>query len=285
MSSVTVDRLDEIRNILLGDDPRITPTLYSANDHTPNTDRTVATTRSRVGTDGSLTSLQVQIISGTPNRNLYVRATLEDENQVDRAILFRGYCDVGSEANGAGTIPVRYNWKIRLDSYCSMSVAPVIRLKGTLLSTKLQAGGWNGTQEAPLDGRGSLRSVVGTNPGATVDVNEEIPTGAFWRMQSMRFSVIGGAAQADPSWIINDNDDVLKWDSLVPAIAANATRNLLLERNGFEPAFSVGYDGRGNFRTRFPEVDLGAGYSVGTEDIGSADSAAPQLIVEEWLTA
>jgi hypothetical protein len=134
-----------------------------------------------------------------------------------------------------------------------------------------------------LDGRGNIRSIQGTNPAAGVEVSEAPPNNAYWRVQTVRMSVVGGGAVFDPSWTITDGSNI-KWDALLPQIGAAATRNLLLERNGFEASFSTGYDGRGNWRTRLPEIDLPQTFVIATEDTTADDDyASPELVVEEWL--
>ena len=173
-----------IIDAILGRLPNVEPTTYQSDKHTPNTDRSLVTTRHMIGIDGTLTGLEIVAVDGVPANDVYVRVVLEDDQQIERGTLFRGYLDGFSSPHGAGGKPVQPTWSFRIDSLSSMSTAPTLLLRGTFLSHKRQAGGWTGTDEGALDD-GKVRLITGTNPPVgTVAVgtvsSEAVPSGAIW---------------------------------------------------------------------------------------------------------
>ena len=264
--------------------------IYEATTtHTPNTDRSVATTRHLIGVDGALTSLEVAVISGTPRRDVYVRCTLEDESQIVRGILFRGYLEGSASPHGAGAIPVKATWRIRLDSYSSMSSAPILLLRGTIMRGSKQIGGWSGTDESSTGGPGALKFISGTDPAVGAEISETVPTGARWKIRNVRFQIVTSTITATRSPRITYDNGTTVFLA-IPAgttVAANSPRTFCVPSGftGIETAF----DSAQEIRIPVPpDIILFAGYRIKTSTgaIQSGDNyGQPFLQVEEWLEA
>ena len=175
--------MSAIIDAILGRLPDVEPIAFSSGVHTPNSDRTLQTTTHTLGVDGTLTGLEVVTVAGSPNRDLYVKATLEDDQQIERSTLFRGYIDGSSTPNGNGAIPVKGTWKLKLESWGYVSNVNLV-LRGTMLSKKRQAGGGTGTDEPSTGpvGTGKIRFITGTNPAAGSEILETIATGSRTRV-------------------------------------------------------------------------------------------------------
>tara|TARA_R100000306_G_C4364453_1_gene136909 strand:+ start:448 stop:1257 length:810 start_codon:yes stop_codon:yes gene_type:complete len=266
----------------MGTAPEIKASVYTGDSlHTPNTNRTLKTTRHKIGTTGTLTSLQVEIISGTPTRNLYTRVVLEDEYNRERGLLFRGYCDPQNEPYGAGGIPVNLDWKFRLDSRCSMASAPTLRLMGTILTTKQEAGGWNGTNESSLSGQGNIRTIDGTDPATGAEITEAVPTYARWKPISIKFPLDVGSADVSPAIQLTDGSNIINQTDRLTASAGGGYGNVVGFGNGFQS--HVGTVGSAIFYT-FNEVILPSGYQIKTSNVSGDDEyGSPRLSVEEWI--
>jgi len=282
--SVVVDRLDKIRSILMGTAPEIKASVYSGDSlHTPNTNRTLNTTRHKIGTTGTLTSLQVEIISGgTPTRNLFIRCVLEDEYNRERGLLFRGYCDPQNEPSGAGGIPVNLNWKFRLDSRSSMATPAKLRLMGTILSTKQEVGGWSKTDESSLSGPGNIRTIEGTDPATSQEINETVPTYARWKPISIKIDLdVAGGASVSPSIQITDGSNIINQTDRLTASAGGAFGNVISFGAGYKSY--VGTVGSSIFYSINPVI-LPSGYVIRTGNVNTGDEyTAPRLSVEEWI--
>ncbi|MAH49576.1 hypothetical protein CMI37_27385 [Candidatus Pacearchaeota archaeon] len=187
-----------IVDAILGTLAGIEPSSFQTALHNPNTDRSQNTSRFQIGFDGTLTGLTVVSTSGSPDNDVYVSVTLEDDQRQERGVLFRGYMSQQSNPSGAGAKPVLPTWRLRIDSWSSMGTAPDLILRGTFLSKKRQAGGWNGTDEAPLEGKGKLRLFIGAAPAAGSNASDETPTGARWILHAytnVLVTAAGGAAR------------------------------------------------------------------------------------------
>ena len=195
-----------IVDAILGTLPGVEPSSFQTSVHTPNTNRTLATSRFMIGFDGTLTGVEVVATSGEPNEDVYVRVVLEDDMQIERGTLFRGYMDTFSSPHGAGGKPVKATWRLRIDSMSSMSTAPNLVLRGTFLSKKRQAAGWTGTDEASTSGQGKLRQITGTNPAAGVEVAETVPTGARWKVNAIKLRLVASTKTANRNVNLNFNN-------------------------------------------------------------------------------
>lgn len=204
-----------IIDAILGRLPDVEPIAFSSGNHTANSDRTINTTRHQIGVDGTLTGVEVVIIDGSPSNDLYVRVVLEDDQKIERSTLFRGYVDSISSPNGSGAKPVKSTWNIRLDSWCSISGVNMV-LRGTMLSKQRTAGGWSGTDDAELDGKGSSKFVAIADPparptgdgGTANEVTQTVPDGALWEIDTLEFTLGTSATTATRRVVLGFADEV-----------------------------------------------------------------------------
>lgn len=217
-----------------------------ARTHTPNTDRTAASTVFALG-EGWLLNVQVRASVGTP-RIGQCFALLE---------LVRGTASlqtpIGTLAQGYVTATSRRTWP------------------GSPL-------------EASTAGPGVVRSITGTDPAAAAEISEMVPTGARWRLISV-FAVLvtdANAANRDAALTLDDGTTVF---ARIPGgqndIAAQTTRfNWTL--GGVR--FTIAQDR--TMTPGLPDVYLLAGHRLATvtANIQVGDNwGAPQLLVEEWI--
>lgn len=134
------------------------------------------------------------------------------------------------------------------------------------------------------EGRGNFRSVQGSLPAAGADILETVPTGAIWRLVSMNYSLVTGAAVANrlSGFVIDDGSNiVMNLGSQGNAVATNTYiynavngANLI---NAAQPP------------TNWPiprNFWMPAGYRMRTltTNIQAADQfSAPNYVVEEFI--
>jgi hypothetical protein len=215
-------------------------------DHTPNTDRTVATSDIGLGV-GWLQHVTAIVSSGTPTFGaVFVRVDV---------IRGRGAAAtvVGSLLQGFVTSGQRLAWP------------------GSLIRSS-------------LEGAGVLRSIVGTDPAANTEISETVPTGARWRLVGVRFALVtdANAANRNVSLVIDDGANAVFEATALNVQAASLTINYAASAAGFATGSvsnrqSIGIP---------PDLVLPAGYRIRTEtgsmQVGD-NYSAPQLLVEEWL--
>jgi len=83
-----------------------------------------------------------------------------------------------------------------------------------------------GTIRSELEGRGNLRSIVGTDPAAGVEISETVPTGRRWRVQSVNFGLTTSAVVANRQ-VLFIIDDGVNSGFLVPAVSVQAASLLV----------------------------------------------------------
>ena len=283
MSSVIVSRLESIRDILRGTDPQITPTVYSSGSHTPAIDRTLTSSEFPCATDGSLTTLSVKIVSGSPDRNLFVTVTLIDNHDHPRGILMRGYCDAENEIHGSGSLPVKQNWKFLIQTRCSMASAPIIRLVGTILSLQSSNSAWQGTDEDNLSGKGSIKCVESTDPSGSSNWTFTIPTFARARPISVKVGVDTGGSTTSPSVQLTDESGNIVNISDRLTLSASSAYNIMIGfGNGFQS--HLGTVGNASFIS-FTDYIMLAGSKIQTGNISSGDDYdGGRIQYEEWLS-
>lgn len=216
--------------------------------HTPNTDRTIATSLISVGA-GWL--LDVRAVSnGAPLiGQVFVRVE-----------VVRG--------RSGGVTPL----KVLCQGCCNA----------------VQALAWPGSPiVTTIERPGALRSITGTNPAAGAESSETVPTGARWRLLSYYIELITSAAAGSrrPMLIVDDGTNV---EAYVPHewnVGASSTARFTfapglraLSGIGTVPAPMMIPD----------VTVLLAGHRVRTDTLAfdAGDNyAAPQLLVEEWLEA
>lgn len=64
----------------------------------------------------------------------------------------------------------------------------------------------NGKIEDSKSGIGHIRSITGTDPAAGVNISETVPTGALWKLKSLRFTLATDATVANRATILTITD-------------------------------------------------------------------------------
>lgn len=135
-----------------------------------------------------------------------------------------------------------------------------------------------------IEGPGVLRSIVGTDPAAGVEIVEAVPTNARWRVHAIRFALTtsGAAANREVSLVFDDGANIFArvpsrvtqitaltfgysafFDAALEAVAQDTERTIRLPR--------IDLQGGMRFRTITTALDVGDNYT------------APQYLVEEWI--
>lgn len=217
-----------------------------ADRHVPNTDRTEQT--SFVGlAEGYLQTLTIRASGGTPRR---------------------GQCYV------------------LVDFVRGRSTA--VQLVGCLVAGYATDTGrlaWPGSPISDsADGPGVIRTIVGTNPAAGVEIVETVPTNARWRLKTFNYTLVasGAAANRRPVLTIDDGANIL-WQSF--SNVAQTAGQTAIYRAGIGTPFLL-YDTLAYHLPLPVDLPLQGGYRIRTVtaaiDAGD-DYAAPIYTVEEWI--
>ena len=276
--------MSAIIDAILGRLPDVEPIAFSSGVHTPNSDRTLQTTTHTLGVDGTLTGLEAVTVAGSPQMDLYVKVTLEDDQQIERSTLFRGYIDGSSTPNGNGAIPVKSTWKLKLESWGYVSNVNLV-LRGTMLSKKRQAGGWTPTNESSLTGQGNIRSITGTNPATEANFSETVPTGARWRLINLNVEFVTSATSANRIVKFTFKDSSSNIYSIVEPVApqtASQARRYTVQsgapaKSALEDQVLLPLSPNNLLSAGQQFTSITAGFSSGD------DFASPQYIVEDWI--
>lgn len=214
--------------------------------HTPNTDRTAASTLWKLGM-GWLIDARIGVYAGTPITG-QCWAILE---------LVRGF--TGAITDHAGLV----------SGYVT-SAQPIAYPRGALRGT--------------LEGPGWIRSITGTDPAANVQISEVVPTGARWRLIGMRFNFTTDATVADRTVRVTPHDGAndLAILSMVGVQAASLSNRYTLSAGVNGEAVNAN---RGQIALGHNVILMaGWGISTSTNNMQAGDNySAPQLHVEEWL--
>ena len=182
------------------------PVPWRSQAHTPNSDRSLNTTRDRLVNEGTLLSVNVRIVSGSPSvGRVHVRIVQEDENAREIHTLCMGYVYPGHEIFGSGALVIRKGDFLRLDSRSSQS-GIILMVESRLLRDRKQAGGWFGVMKGSLEGPGFIQSVAGTNPAAGVGISDSVPTNARWKMLTLRIQLVTSSQVATRLVVLQIND-------------------------------------------------------------------------------
>jgi hypothetical protein len=215
--------------------------------HTPNSNRTTATTTIALS-EGWLLGLEAKVTSGTMTFGA-VWALME---------LVRG------QGNAARVV----------SSLQSDFVTPVSPLE------------WPGEAAVnSLESDGCLRSIVGTLPGAGVEISETVPTGARWELLALHLALITSATVANriPALSLDDGASLYFASCAAGNETASATwSNEFGQGTGFSfnatglisnAALPVGIKLPAGGRIRSSTIALQAGDQY----------AAPRYLVREWF--
>lgn len=144
---------------------------------------------------------------------------------------------------------------------------------------------WPGsTQQNPVDGRGNLRSITGTNPAVGAEVSETVPAGARWRLISVKAQLVTDATVANRvvRWEIDDG--VTSYMRV--AGAGSHTASTTGQHTLLSGAAPLSFTSNMSVSTAPADTWLPAGHRITTTTGGiqaGDDWGAPQLYVEEYL--
>jgi hypothetical protein len=161
---------------------------------------------------------------------------------------------------------------------------PVETLVADYLAEGQLIGAPGGNIRQSTEGPGRMRIISGTDPAAGSEVTETVPTGARWRLQSLRVQLVTSAV------VNNRRVHLVIDDGIVPLLdlaaadtqAASLTRNYNVDPSEFQ---RVAQDNE----IYIPVVStliLSAGARIRTVTTlldGGDNYGAPQYVVEEWI--
>lgn len=214
--------------------------------HTPTSDRTSATTIVPLAA-GVLTGAQLRVTSGAAVRG-HIYAILE---------VIRGL--------GATVQPLQ-----------------------TLLGDYVVSNGrlaWPGSPiRSSIEGPGRLRSITGTDPAAGAEISEAVPTGARWRVLSVRASLATSA-------VVANRQADLTLDDGANVFATLPTPGNLTASNTWRVSWFPGAvkdatlaEGTSSPLPTDTRVAAGARLRTATTNLDAGDNwSAPQYLVEEWI--
>jgi hypothetical protein len=159
---------------------------------------------------------------------------------------------------------------------------------GTLIQGYLNSAtrrGWPGSSiDALVAGAGRLRVIVGTNPAPGAEISEVVPTGARWKLRSIRWTLVAAAIVASRRSVltIDDGANVL-WET---SSAVDVTTGQTATYNA---AVGVPFFTYGTLLYHLPlpgELWLPAAARLRTVTAnlqGTDDYGAPVYVVEEFV--
>lgn len=154
--------------------------------------------------------------------------------------------------------------------------------------TATNARAWPGSLlESSLDGAGALRSIIGTTPGAGVEVTETVPAGVRWELLAFHVRLTTAVAAANRFvQLLLDDGTAIPYAQIYPFTSAHAASLV------FPYSFYAGGPtnvGQAAFQGALPiNLRLEAAHRVRTSTIAiqAADQYDQvQYLVREWLTA
>lgn len=214
----------------------------------PTNDRAATTALQFLG-DGFILSCTAHLLSGSANRGqCYVRSRIQ-----------RG--------TGATIVPIAGI----ISGYLSDDYSPA----------------WPfGKREGPLEGPGMLRSITGSDPAANAEISETVPTGARWRLISMRAVFVSDANITSRRVAFVEDDGTNNFLQL--RAEADQTASLT-------GTYTFASNGNSSFGTNVVQhittpimgmLPAGARIRTITVNIQTTDNwGPPQLLVEEWIEA
>lgn len=213
--------------------------------HTPNTDRTSATSRFRIG-KGHLISVAFEPVGFTPRRGqTFLRAFLTRD-------------DVGV---------VQPDFPLISDYL----------VDGALLA-------WPGSPlRSSVEGPGHVRSFSGTDPAAGSEISETVPAGARWAIRGGTFVLVtdGTAGNRTVNIEVGDGTNILERFGVSAVQAPGSTVRYVIVPTGYlaSQRFSTEI-----ILPREVVLFSGFTFSTTSSNLAVGDDfSAAQLLVEEWL--
>lgn len=217
-------------------------------DVSPTSDRAATSQIQSIG-EGFILSCRTSLVSGNANRGqCYVRAGIQ---------------------RNTGT-----------------PVLPLARLLAGYLTDDYTPSFPFGKIEGPLEGPGIIRVITGTDPAAGAEISETVPTGARWRLFSVRTTFVTDATVANrlETLTLDDGTTIFFRSGTFTNHAASLTWAITWASGVVED----GTNALANTQAIPREVLLSAGYRINTSTINlqAGDNwGAPILHVEEWIEA
>src|SRR5215207_5576683 len=143
-----------------------------------------------------------------------------------------------------------------------------------------------GKMEDSLEGRGMLRSITGTDPAAGAEVTESVPTGARWKIHSIKLLLVtdGNAANREIKLRVDDGTTIFASSGSAGAHAASTTKQYFFAAYSTED--TTNSLAICNVWPFFLPLLAGWRFLTATDNIQVGDNyAAPQYLIEEWLEA
>ena len=288
--SVIVSRLEQIRDAiyrLASPTSEVIP--WQGTQHTPNSDRTLATTRDRLTIGGTINGVSVGILSGSGQ--VHIRVVLEDENQREKMTLCRGYIYPGKEIIGLGAVPFRPGDGLRLESRGTQS-GIVLLPRGQISRDVYISGGWHATDVGSVDGPGALILNVSEVLNDT-DVTISVPTGARARPISfyVEYTATSTAGTRLIAMNLRDSANDIIYEATEQTLTASQSGRAMYAP-GIGSQVVVGGSGapssvNSSLHTSIPPWQLPASYNLRVFDrSGTAegfDDMDLQLLWEEWI--
>lgn len=216
--------------------------------HTPATNRTAASSTFRRA-EGWLTDLSVLVTGATPQRGqTFVRVDV---------------------VRGMGSV----------DTVLSTLI------QGYVTATKRVAYPGSIIEDS-LTGQGAIRSITGTDPAANVEIAETVPTGARWRLRSLRAQLVTDANAANREVALQVDDGTAVYFEAASGAnqAASLTRQYTFAPQGVRGAAATAT----STLVATSDLVLVAGHRINTATTNrqvTDNWGAPQYVVEEWLEA
>lgn len=152
--------------------------------------------------------------------------------------------------------------------------------------TAAKRAAWPGSVlRGPLDGRGAVRLLTGTNPGAGLAVNETVPTGARWQLLYVKATLTTSAAVANrvPNLSFDDGTNYYcQFDANVTTTASSARDYLWAHGMDVKAAASAAGVTQGMGTT--PALPAGHRIHLTATGLDAADAfSSIRYLVLEWL--
>jgi len=261
-------------------------TSWKSKIHTPSSDRSKVTSRSQIITArvSTIINAAVEVVSGTPQvGQCYVAVFLEDEDQVIKGLVCRGYIYDLNPVSGNGAMVAKEGDRLRIESQCSLADV-TLRVRGTQLRNQVIPGGWTGTDKSSTEGPGHKFFFSGSDPAAGSGLSQDaIPANALWKILSYRVSLSTDANAADRSHGVFFPSNFLSRPDVLHVASTSITYNYAVGNTGIAVGTASNINHQGfippdTFGTAGQTIDQ----SVVNVQVGD-NMGIPQIYVEEWL--
>lgn len=267
-------------------------TSWKSKIHTtsPSGDRTKVTSRTQIITAriSTIINAAVEVVAGSPKvGQCYVAVFLEDEDQIIKGLICRGYIYDLSPVSGNGAMIAKEGDRLRIESRCSLA-GVTLRVRGTQLRNQIIPGGWTGTDKGSTEGPGHRKSVKGSDPAAGADPSETVPDNARWRVTSHDGNFVTDATSTNRQVTLVIDDGNASNIMVRLPIPENHIASTSITYNFYEGAtLTLGAAVIANINAPLPNDNImfeGWRIRIITTNIQAGDNwNDPTLGVEEWI--